>query len=154
MAAAVSLIRDEWCRAAVVREHLCSPDIKLLCVSLRAFPQISLTVVCFHPKANFNRALEIIFNLSQKLEPIHLMHQSLFLGILITVLLKKCLHTYYQYVNYPITLKKLIIQDKPGCNKSDTKTNKKTNTAGQVQLQTKDRGLFGIQLLQRVMAGI
>ncbi|KAJ8339370.1 hypothetical protein SKAU_G00361560 [Synaphobranchus kaupii] len=51
------LVRDEWCRAVVVRQHLCTPDIELLCVSLRPFhlprefPQIFLTVVYIHPKA-------------------------------------------------------------------------------------------------------
>ena len=59
-------VRQWWC------ERLFTTDIELLCVSLlpfylpREFPQIFLTVVYIQPKAHFDRALDIIFNLSHK----------------------------------------------------------------------------------------
>ena len=63
------LLRNKCCQAVGVREHLNTPDIELLCVSLlREIPQIFFTVVYVHPKANFNTALEILLNNSQKLE--------------------------------------------------------------------------------------
>lgn len=108
------LIRDEWCRAVVVREHLCTPDIELLCVSLRHFHlpreflQSFLTVVYIHPKANFNKALEIIFNLSQKLESLSPDAPKFILGDFNNCSVKKCLRTYYQYVDCPTRKNKTL----------------------------------------------
>lgn len=99
------LIRDEWCRAVVIREQLCTPDIELLFVSLRPFylprefPQLFFTVVYIHPKANFNKATEIIFNLSQRLESLSPDAPKFFLGDLNNCPVKKSLRTYYQYVD-------------------------------------------------------
>lgn len=68
-------IQDDWCwrESVVVRESLCTPDIELLCVSLcpyylpRQFPRF-FTGLYVHPQANVDKASEMIFNLSQKLD--------------------------------------------------------------------------------------
>ncbi|KAM4537132.1 uncharacterized protein PAE49_021521 [Odontesthes bonariensis] len=101
------LIRDEWCKTVVVRESLCTPDIELLCVSLRPpylpreFPQIFYTVAYIHPKANADRALDAIFNLTQKLDALSPDAPKFILGDFNNCPLKKCLRTYYQYVDCP-----------------------------------------------------
>ncbi|KAK0136692.1 hypothetical protein N1851_027139 [Merluccius polli] len=98
--------RGGGCRTVVVRESLCTPDIELLCVSLRPFylprefPQIFLTVVYIHPKANFDRALDIIFNLSHKLDLLSPDAPKFILGDFNNCPVKKCLRTYYQYVDW------------------------------------------------------
>lgn len=108
------LIRDEWCCTVVVRERLCTPDIELLCVSLRPFylpgefPQIFFTVVYIHPKANFDRALDTIFILSQKLESLSPDAPKFILGDFNNCNLKKCLSAYYQYVDCPSRKNKFL----------------------------------------------
>ncbi len=55
-------INRRWCTNITVRERICSPDIELLSVSPRPFylprefPQIFITVVYIHPKANSKSA--------------------------------------------------------------------------------------------------
>jgi hypothetical protein len=101
------LIRDDWCRSesVVVREQLCTPDIELLCVSLRPFYlpreflQLFFTVVYIHPQANIAKASETIFHLSQKLESLSPDAPKFFLGYFNNCSLRKNLRTYYQYVS-------------------------------------------------------
>lgn len=108
------LIRDEWCRTVVVRERLCTPDIELLCVSLRPFylprefPQIFFTVVYIHPKAIIDRTLDTIFNLSQKPESVSPDAPKFILGDSNNCTLKKCQSTYYQYVDSPSRKNKFL----------------------------------------------
>ena len=57
-------VNERWCKNVIVREQLCTPDIELLSVSLRPlylpreFPQLFVTVVYIHPKANVDRAAQ------------------------------------------------------------------------------------------------
>ncbi len=53
----------QYCSSLTVREHICTPDVKLLSVSLRPFylprefKQIFVTTVYIHPKANVTSAV-------------------------------------------------------------------------------------------------
>lgn len=108
------LVRDDWCRAVKVRESLCTADIELLCVSLRPFylprefPQIFITVVYIHPKANVKNAQEIIYNLSQRLETISPDAPKFIMGDFNHCNAKKSLSTYYQYVDSPTRKEKTL----------------------------------------------
>ncbi len=59
-------VNKNWCNTAMVREALCSPYIELLSVSLhpfyllRKFPQIFITFVYIHLKANVENATQVI----------------------------------------------------------------------------------------------
>ncbi len=61
------LVRDEWCRAVVVREILCTPDIELLCVS-QAFPLTQGISSNLHyrgihtPKSEFQQGIRVYFS--------------------------------------------------------------------------------------------
>ena len=63
-------------RDPVVRESLCSPHIELLSVSVqpfylpREFPQIFVTVVYIHPKADVDIATRAISNTVNRLQAI------------------------------------------------------------------------------------
>lgn len=65
-----------WCSTVVMREKLCTPDIKLLAVSLRPFylprefPQLFLILVYIHPRANSTTATEHITSSLNRLEHI------------------------------------------------------------------------------------
>lgn len=56
-------INDRWCKSVLVRERLCTKDVELLSLSMRPmylpreFPQIFVTVVYVHPKANKKKCL-------------------------------------------------------------------------------------------------
>ena len=108
------LIKDEWCRVVKVREKLCTPDIELLCLSLRPyylpreFPQIFFTLVYIHPKADFNKATRIIFNISQKLEALSPDAPKFILGDFNNCPVKRSLRTYYQYVDCHTRKKKTL----------------------------------------------
>ena len=108
------LVKDEWCRVVKVREKLCTPDIELLCLSLRPyylpreFPQIFFTLVYIHPKADFNKATGIIFNISQKLEALSPDAPKFILGDFNNCPVKKSLRTYYQYVDCHTRKKKTL----------------------------------------------
>ncbi len=59
-------VNKNWCNTAMVREALCSPYTELLSVSLhpfyvpREFPQIFITLVYIHLKANVENATQVI----------------------------------------------------------------------------------------------
>ncbi len=59
-------VNTGWCSTVIVREKLCTTDIKLLAVSLRPFylpkefPQHFLILVYIHPRANATTATEHI----------------------------------------------------------------------------------------------
>lgn len=65
---------QRWCNNITVRESLCTADIELLSVSVRPFylprefPQLFLTVVYIHPKANAQNAAQTIEKVIQKLQ--------------------------------------------------------------------------------------
>lgn len=65
-----------WCRTVKIRESVCSPHIELLSVSLRPFylpweiPQVFLTVVYIHPRANMAEAVSTIAKLVHRFQSI------------------------------------------------------------------------------------
>ncbi|XP_071959468.1 uncharacterized protein [Antedon mediterranea] len=67
-------VNKRWCNITIVRDKQCTPDIELLTISLRPFycprefPQLFVTVVYIHPKANSTRAAEILSENTHKLE--------------------------------------------------------------------------------------
>lgn len=65
-------VNTRWCKTVVVRETACSLDIELLTVSLRPreFPQLFMTVVYIHPKANVDNATSVIIKMMQHLQSI------------------------------------------------------------------------------------
>lgn len=67
-------LNQRWCNNVTVRESICQADIELLSVSVcpfylpREFPQLFLTVVYKHPKANAQNAAHTIKRVIQKLQ--------------------------------------------------------------------------------------
>lgn len=71
----VCLYVNNWyCRAVTVREKICTSDVELISVSLRPFylprefPQIFITTVYIHPKANAASASSTVYEVIQKLQ--------------------------------------------------------------------------------------
>ena len=109
-------VNERWCNAksVTVRESLCTPDVELLSVSLRPaylpreFPQIFVTVVYIHPKANEANACEHILRVVQKLQQISPDAPNLVLGDMNHCSLKKTLRDFYQYVNCPTRFNNIL----------------------------------------------
>ena len=109
-------INERWCntKSVTVRERLCTPDVELLSVSLRPgylpreFPQIFITVVYIHPKANNDNACEQISRVVQKLQSISPDAPNLILGDMNHCPLKKILKDFQQYVTCPTRKKNTL----------------------------------------------
>ena len=109
-------INDRWCNAksVIVRESMCTPDVELLSVSLRPaylpreFPQIFITVVYIHPKANDANACEKILKVVQKLQLISPEAPNIILGDVNQCSLKKTLRDFQQYVTCPTRSNKIL----------------------------------------------
>ena len=90
-----------------VRENICTPNIELLSVSLRPFylprefPQIFITVVYIHPKANNVIASNTVSDVVQGLQNISPEAPNFILGDFNHVSLKKTLPNFYQYITCP-----------------------------------------------------
>lgn len=69
-------VNKSWCNTVAVRETVCAPDIELMSVSLcpyylpREFPQIFVTLVYIHPRANADIASRVIVQTVQRLQSI------------------------------------------------------------------------------------
>lgn len=100
-------INRRWCTNITVRERLCAPDVELLSVSLRPiylpreFPQIFVTVVYIHPKADTKIAAETIFRVVQNLQSISPGAPNGILEDFNHCTLKGSLRNIYQYVTCP-----------------------------------------------------
>ncbi|XP_039455156.1 uncharacterized protein LOC120433247 isoform X1 [Oreochromis aureus] len=98
-------INQKWCKNVTVRRQVCLPDIELLSVSLRPFylprefPQINVTVVYIHPKANPKNATDTISNVIHSLQSLSPEAPNIVLGDFNRCDLKKTLSSFYQYVN-------------------------------------------------------
>lgn len=85
-------IHERWGKTALVREQLCTKDIELLSISVRPFylprefPQIFLTIVYIHPKANESTALDLIQQTVNKLQALSPNAPNLLWAILTTAL--------------------------------------------------------------------
>ena len=66
-------VNNKWCSNVTVKETFCHEDIELLSLALRPFylprefPQIFITVVYIHPRANYKSAANILSNVYHKL---------------------------------------------------------------------------------------
>lgn len=92
-----------WCKTVKVRESICGPHNEFLPVSLCAFylPQVFLTVVYIHPRANMAEAASSIANLAQRLQSICPDAPYFILGDFNTCSLNQYLSHIYQYVECP-----------------------------------------------------
>lgn len=99
-------INQDWCRSVTVRESVCTKDLELLSVSLRPkympreFPQLFVTVVYIHPRANEANVVETIGNVL-RLQAITPDAPNLILGDFNKCSMKQCLLNFYQYVSCP-----------------------------------------------------
>lgn len=107
-------INQKWCKNVTVRRQVCLPDIELLSVSLRPFylprefPQINVTVVYIHPKANPKNATDTISNVIHSLQSLSPEAPNIVLGDFNRCDLKKTLSSFYQYVNCPTRFNKTL----------------------------------------------
>ncbi|XP_071948767.1 uncharacterized protein [Antedon mediterranea] len=107
-------VNKRWCNITIVRDKQCTPDIELLTISLRPFycprefPQLFVTVVYIHPKANSTRAAEILSENTHKLETLSPDAPRLILGDFNQHKLGKVLRIYHQYVTCPTRKDKTI----------------------------------------------
>jgi hypothetical protein len=78
---------------------ICTSDIELLSVSMqpsylpREFPLIFLTAVYIHPRADINKAADVIFNITQELDEILPDAPKYIMGDFNSCTLKKTLST-------------------------------------------------------------
>lgn len=107
-------VNERYWSAVTVREQICTSDVELLKLSLRPFylprefPQIFLTVVYIHPKADAVAAANTIFEVEQKLQSISPEAPNFILGDFNHVSLKKVLSHYQQYVTCPTRRNKTL----------------------------------------------
>ncbi len=107
-------VNQRYCNSVTVRERICTPDVELLSVSLRPFylpcefPQLFITAVYIHPKANASSACKIIFDVVQKLQSILPDAPNFILGDFNHVSLKKTVPNFYQYVSCPTRWDKIL----------------------------------------------
>ncbi len=100
-------VNQRYCMSVTVREHICTPDVELLSVSLRAFylprefPQLFITVVYIHPRAHAPSACKTVYDVVQKLQSISPDAPAFILGDFNHVSLKKTLTNFHQYVSCP-----------------------------------------------------
>lgn len=103
-------VNKRYCTSVTVRERVCTPDVELLAVSLRPFylprefPQLFITTVYIHPKADSVSASSTIFDVVQRLQSISPDAPNFVLGDFNHVSLKQTLKTFHQYVSCPTRL--------------------------------------------------
>lgn len=97
-------VNKNWCNQVVVRDTLCTPDIELLSVSLRPhylpreFPQLFVTLIYIHPKANVDMATRTIVKTVQKLQKLAPDAPNFVMGDFNHCKMGKSLCSFYQYV--------------------------------------------------------
>ncbi len=107
-------INQRWCKSVTVREKLCTADIELLSVSLRPpylpreFPQIFVTLVYIHPRANERNACEFIHQVTQRLQSISPDAPHIILGDMNHCTLKTTLRDFHQYITCPTRHNKIL----------------------------------------------
>lgn len=107
-------INCRWCKSFTVRKQLCLPDIELLSMSVRPFylprefPQLFVTIVYIHPKANAEAAANTIIRVVQRLRSISPDAPNIILGDFNHCNLNKTLTSFYQYVSCPTRLNKTL----------------------------------------------
>lgn len=100
-------VNKNWCTTVVVRETLCTKDIELLSVLLlphylpREFPQLFITLVYIHPKANADVATRAMLKTVQRLQEIAPDAPQFILGDFNHYKPSKSLCNFYQYMTCP-----------------------------------------------------
>lgn len=119
-------INQPWCNNVTVRESICMADIQMLSVSVhpfylpREFPQIFVTVVYIHPKANTQTAADTVLKLIQRLQSLSLDAPCLLMGDFNNCKLSKSLNL-YQYVTCPLRKNRILdlcydsVKEAPSC---------------------------------------
>lgn len=106
-------INQRWCSNITVREKICTPGIELLSISVRPFylprefPQIFVTVIYIHPKANTQTAADTIRKVTQRLQSLSPDAPCLLMGDFNNCKLSKTLN-FYQYVTCPTRKNKTL----------------------------------------------
>ncbi|KAG7489287.1 hypothetical protein JOB18_008764 [Solea senegalensis] len=107
-------VNPRWCKSVKIRESICSPHIELLSVSLRPFylpreiPQVFLTVVYIHPRADTAEAASTIAKLVHQLQNKCPDAPHFILGDFNTCSLKQHLGHLHQYVKCPTRHGKIL----------------------------------------------
>ena len=92
-------LNERLCKNVIVRDRLCTPDIELLNVSLRPlylpreFPQLFVTVVYIHPRANVDRAAHHSCDVTQSLDALSADAHKYWVISISAALSKVCLST-------------------------------------------------------------
>ena len=100
-------VNERWCTNICVKHNYCSPDIELITVGLRPHylpresPQIFVTVVYIHPRADVNIASTAIYEIVHDLEKQSPDAVQLIMGDFNECDLKHVLPHYHQYVDIP-----------------------------------------------------
>lgn len=121
-------VNERYCKTIHVRERICTPDIELLSISLRPFylprefPQLFFTLIYIHPRANATAAIQVITDLSYRLDSICSDAPKFFLGDLNHVRLDRPLRSYEQYLSSPTTQKNTTLDLCYGNVKNDYKS--------------------------------
>lgn len=107
-------VNKKWCNTVIVRETLCTPDIELLSVSLhpfylpREFPQLFITLVYIHPRANADTVTRAIVETVQRLQGIAPDAPNFIMGDFNHCKPAKSLGNFYQYVSCPTRFTKCL----------------------------------------------
>lgn len=107
-------LNRRYCTSVTVREKICLPDIELLSVSIwpfyppREFPQIFLTIVYIHPKANTTTACTVISDSTWKLQALSPDAPNFISGDFNHVTLNKTLKDFCQYFTCPTRQEKTL----------------------------------------------
>ena len=100
-------VNEKWCTNICVKYNYCLPDVELITVGLlphylpREFPQIFVTVVYIHPRADINNAASTIYEIVHDLEKQSPDALQLIMGDFNKCDLKPVLPHYHQYVDIP-----------------------------------------------------
>ena len=107
-------VNKKWCNTIIIRGTLCNPDIELLSVSLRPFylprefPQIFITLVYIHPKANVVLATQAMVRTVQRLQRISPDAPNVVMGDFNQCRTGKSFCNFYQYVTCSTRLTKCL----------------------------------------------
>lgn len=100
-------INKKWCQNWAVKDVVCTPDIEYITVGLRPFylprefPQIFVTVVYIHPRADINVASECLAERANQLASSSPDAPIFFMGDFNLCRLNNVLPTYHQYIDIP-----------------------------------------------------
>ncbi len=107
-------VNRRWCNNITIRDRTCTPDTELLSVLVRPFylprefPQIFISVVYIHPKANIKNAAHVIRQSTERLQSLCPDAPVFILGDFNQCKLRSTLTHFYQYVTCPTHFNKTL----------------------------------------------